>query len=393
MAKLQKLSSYQLNDLPNEAILKLFGFMDIKELLSCSQVSKRLRAIANNESLWLKLNLCGRKVPYDFIEKAAENGCQYLSLVFCGIIGLTGKSESSFNLKYLNMSRGCYQSGQGLLKLIQNCSSLQKLSLAYMRMDSDDIQDICQNGKTLQVLDLEGSTINLHNQTEVLQDLFINCEHLMELNVRGLNNNGISQKFLIQTLVDNLTSTILKVNLDDQKVLSDKHVKKLVKRCNKITHLSLRCTLITNNSVQSIIKHLNTSLEKLDVSKTKVDCAALFELKSIPTLKTLIYYRNDGAGVCENLKQQLCHISINEEQKLHIANPEEKVNKIDFNRGDTILCSRRAQANKRKLGQNKIDFDSFWEIRAKQQDLFSGSFSNSAYKNMSSTRLKRRKLR
>ena len=81
-------------------------------------------------------------------------------------------------------------------------------------------------------------------------------------------------------------------------------------------------------------------------------------------MKTLIYYRNDGAGDCENLKQQLCQISINEEQKLHIANPEEKV--------------------------NKIDIDSFWEIRAKQQDLFSGSFS----KNFTvSARLKRRKLR
>ena len=372
MAKRQKMSSYQLNDLPNEVILKLFGFMDIKELLLCGQVSKRLRAIANDESLWLKLNLCGRKVPYDFIEKAAENGCQYLSLVFCGIIGLTGKSESFFNLKYLNMSRGCYQSGQGLLKLIKNCSSLQKLSLAYMRMDSSDIQDICQNGQTLQVLDLEGSTINLRNQKEVLQDLFSSCEHLTELNIQGLNSkamssqhfDGIAQEFLIQILVDKLTSTILKVNLDGQKVLSDKHVKKLVKRCNKITHLSVRCTLITNDSMQSISKHLNTSLEKLDVSKTKVDCAALLELKYIPTLKTLIYYCNDGAGDCENLKQQLCQISINEEQKLHIANPEEKV--------------------------NKIDIDSFWEIRAKQQDLFSGSFS----KNFTvSARLKRRKLR
>ena len=349
MAKRQKLSSYQLNDLPNEVILKLFGFMDIKELLSCGQVSKRLRAIANDESLWLKLNLYGRKVPYDFIEKAAENGCQYLSLVFCGIIGLTGKSESSFNLKYLNMSRGCYQSGQGLLKLIQNCSYLQKLSLAYMRMDSDDIQDICQNGKTLQVLDLEGSTINLHNQTEVLQDLFINCEHLTELNVRGLNNNGISQKFLIQTLVDNLTSTILKVNLDDQKVLSDKHVKKLVKRCNKITHLSLRCTLITNNSVQSIIKHLNTSLEELNVPLTKVDSATVLGLKSIPTLKTLIYYA-DAVDIA-NLKQKLPHIRITEEEDLQIASPFKIVN-----------CSY-------------VD-GLIWEIRAKQQYLFSKVWVN-----------------
>ena len=71
MAKRQKLSPYQLDDLPDEVILNMLGFLDIKELLLCGQVSKRLQAIANDESLWLKLNLCGRKVPYDFIEKAA----------------------------------------------------------------------------------------------------------------------------------------------------------------------------------------------------------------------------------------------------------------------------------------------------------------------------------
>ena len=78
MAKSQKISFYQLNDLPDEVVLKVLGFMDIKELLLCGQVSKRLRAIANDESLWLKLNLYKRNVPYDFIEKAAGNGCQYV---------------------------------------------------------------------------------------------------------------------------------------------------------------------------------------------------------------------------------------------------------------------------------------------------------------------------
>ena len=81
MAKRQKLSSYQLDDLPDEVILKMLGFLNIKELLYCGQVSKRLRAIANDESLWLKLNLQERKVPYDFIDKAAGNGCQYLSVI------------------------------------------------------------------------------------------------------------------------------------------------------------------------------------------------------------------------------------------------------------------------------------------------------------------------
>ena len=136
MAKRQKLSSCQLDELPDEVILKIVGFLDLKELLLCGQVSKRLRAIANDETLWLKLNLWNRKVPYDFIKKAAGNGCQYLSLPNCDILNFTGKSESSLNLKYLSVSEGC----QGVQKLVQNCSALQKLSLNNLSLDSNDIQ-------------------------------------------------------------------------------------------------------------------------------------------------------------------------------------------------------------------------------------------------------------
>ena len=122
MEKRQKLSFCQLDELPDEVILKIVGFLDLKELLLCGQVSKRLRAISNDESLWLKLNLSGTKISYDFIKKATENGCQYLSLTF-DILDLTEKSESLFKLKYLNMSEGLPHSS-GLTKLLQNCSLL-----------------------------------------------------------------------------------------------------------------------------------------------------------------------------------------------------------------------------------------------------------------------------
>jgi len=42
MAKRQKLSFCQLDELPDEVILKIVGFLDLKELLLCGQVSKRL---------------------------------------------------------------------------------------------------------------------------------------------------------------------------------------------------------------------------------------------------------------------------------------------------------------------------------------------------------------
>ena len=263
MAKRQKLSSCQLDELPDEVILKIVGFLDLKELLLCGQVSKRLQAIANDKSLWLKLNFWNRKVPYDFIEKAAGNGCQYLSLFDCGILNFKGKSEPSLNLKYLNVSNN--NGGlQRVQKLVQNCSSLQKLSLAWLELDSDDFQYICQSGQTLQVLDLDECFFDLPHLTEVtesLKGLFTNCAHLTELSI---SNSDMFDSH-IQVLVDNLTPTILKVNLGRCVNLKNEHVKKLVKRCNNITHLDLNDTAITNDSVRSIIEQLKASLEDLNV--------------------------------------------------------------------------------------------------------------------------------
>ena len=146
------MAELQLDDLPDEVILNILSFLEIKELLKC-QVSKRLRAIVNDESLWLKLNLFERQVPYDFIEKAAVNGCQYLSLAYCNVVGLTGKSQSSFNFKYLNVLGA--EMGPGIKKkLIQNCCSLQKLCVSTTNYD--DIQ----SGQTLQVLYLVGCVLD-----------------------------------------------------------------------------------------------------------------------------------------------------------------------------------------------------------------------------------------
>ena len=61
----------QFEALPNEVILHVFSYLKIMELIKCGQVSKRFRAISNDDNLWPKslnlwrpksLNLGRRKV-------------------------------------------------------------------------------------------------------------------------------------------------------------------------------------------------------------------------------------------------------------------------------------------------------------------------------------------
>ena len=284
-------------------------------------------------TLWLKLNITGRDAPFDFIEKAVKNGCEYLNLRLIQVTEVK-KSDFQWKLKYLNVSlaRG------DMAGLLQNCHFLQKLASEKLTINSDVIDHICQNGNTLQVLSLaniKSSNIDYHHRTELIKKLLTSCPKLTELKLKCNRFFGPH----VCALVENLPANILKLDLSRQDV-NDKHVKTLVTRCNKIKELNLRFASITNDSLESIIENLNF-LEKLDVSCTNIDFSMLRQLKGIPTLKDFRYFtwNEDDTEKIKNLKLQLPHVSINEEY-LRIARPE-----------------------------NYQDW--LWEIRSKQQDLFS----------------------
>ena len=77
MAKRLKLSSCQFDELPDEVILKIVGFLDLKELLLCGQVSMRLRAITK----WI---FAAEKFPMNSLKKQQEmavNILVYLAVI------------------------------------------------------------------------------------------------------------------------------------------------------------------------------------------------------------------------------------------------------------------------------------------------------------------------
>ena len=167
----------------------------------------------------------------------------------------------------------------------------------------------------------------------------------------------------IQVIVDNLTPTLLKASFALQTNHKDEHVKKLVQRCNKITHLDLRFSPITNDSVQSIIQHLNTSLEEFNVVYTEIDFDALLQLKSVATLKLLgcsVDHRLSRFHTRKrNLRLKLPHVTITGgDLSLQIARPQK------FMDGSP----EPSRLNYRRLPH--VDNDWIWEIRLKLQDLF-----------------------
>ena len=347
MAKRQKLSFVELDDLPDEIILKIFTFLDIKEILKCGQISQRIRAISNDESLWLQLNFFEGHVPYGLLEKAVENGCRYLSLAFACLVG-GENSKIPLNLSYLEMSQhsdnepGTLEVHKGLLR---NCHSLQKLAMENLILDSDDIEDIGNNFKTLKILDLEDICIGhiYPNPTKAIQKLFKRCVELVEIN---FSNSLDYESKLFTAMASNLTPKIKKVDLSRNENLKDRHVKILVQRCNQISELDLSFTSITKDSVDSIAAHLNSSLEKLDVSYTEIDSTALLQLRSVGTLKVLYCLK---------------HLSGKKIEKIKIKNLRKNLPQLSINKWQDALSSIAASTD-------TFDFENgLWEIKAEAQ--------------------------
>jgi hypothetical protein len=94
--------------LPDEVQLKIFKLLEIEDLMHCSQVSKRLRRICQDETIWKKVNLYERVVPSEFIAQILENGCKYMNLRDAKIVGTLQLSRKDYNVKYLNLQIPIY---------------------------------------------------------------------------------------------------------------------------------------------------------------------------------------------------------------------------------------------------------------------------------------------
>ena len=123
-----------LEDLPEEIILKILGLVNIRDLFRCSFVNKKVRRIADDKSLWEKMNLCSNvDVPAELFVKLLEKGCEYLSLPrFLNVKG-TARFENNMKLRYLNFFVS--KSTKELLEFAATCHSLEKLAFFCVDID------------------------------------------------------------------------------------------------------------------------------------------------------------------------------------------------------------------------------------------------------------------
>jgi len=328
------MSNFQ--NLPDELILTILSYSEVSVLISCGQVSRGIRKISHDNSLWVTANLENEIVKTELLEIILRKGCRTLNVSCSTILGsLSSNIKSQLTVLKLSGYDWSCSKLDVLEGLLSSCCSLQHLVMENVYLTIKMADSICKNGKTLQILNLNSSSLveissypNNH-----LQEIIKCCQELKEVDLAHQLETWLTSGDL-EFLVRNIPPKIEKLDLCSS-VITDDHIKILLSRCNEIKALSLEATWITEDSLKTIIQQLNLTLEELSLgpddrdtinlepyvkdkvihsrqaNPPRISFAGFLELKSMPRLKILnLYYKKDDSEEIQNLRQHLPNLMI-----------------------------------------------------------------------------------
>ena len=323
--------------LPNEILVKIFGYLDIQEISQCAQVSHQFDMISKDASLWKswgKISVEERKVTTEFLTYIIERGITELSLIECEILPPKVKLTRPLKLKTLSLDHT--NGDASLLNEILTSHSMEKLDSTHCMLSRDDIykfiKSLPQNGSRLKSLNLENGLLGKYCDLSNISLIVNSCLGLEELSLCG---NSIQEE-AIAYLCENLTSNLLKLDIQDigmnwhepNDELNDNNVRALVKSCPKLKVLDIRSNeKVTYQGLVAIIDGLHF-LEYLGLPESvgnelglpkgtwnneilpyTINLPKMQALKSMKTLKELLI----GDSSCSNeyqsiLKKEIPHL-------------------------------------------------------------------------------------
>ena len=296
--------------LPNEILVKIFGYLDIQDISSSARVSHQFNMISKNSSLWKswgKLYFEEKKVPTEFLAYVTQRGISELSLLGCEILPPRVKLTQPLNLRALKL-----EATWGDLTLVNEILTTQFMEeidfTDTMMSDENNISQFIkrlpQIGSRLKNLNLEGGGLGKNGDLGTIALIVNSCLGLEELN---LSWNTLKDD-AVDYLCENLTPNILKLNLEigetyaePDKGLNDDNIRALVKRCPKLKVLDIRTNEeMTYHGLWEIIEKL-LFLEILALPDSigaelglpdNINLNRVHSLKSMKKLKELVIGEN-----------------------------------------------------------------------------------------------------
>ena len=228
-------------DLPDELILEVLSYTEIAELLKCGQVSKRIRTISDDNSLFQTVDLSNKYVKTDLLAAVLNKGCKSLNLSDSSIWGRVSLIHNSRltvwgniiliqnpRLRKLDITNCRASTYNTIEELLASCHSLQILSLKGLQLTSRMVTSICQNSQTLQVLNLYYS----YDEEEWYREIIKTCQEMKKFGF--ILERSKAEKTKEQSKLYLIKYTLFFLKTEETCIVSDRHLildPELLSRC------------------------------------------------------------------------------------------------------------------------------------------------------------------
>ena len=162
---------------------------------------------------------------------------------------------------------------------------------------------ICQNGKSLKILNIYDSIGDQSSYSQIIKS----CQELKEVDLALIKKNRTMFEFVAENISPNIEILNLSKNF-----LMDNHISMLLRRCTKITALHLGRTSISDVALTTIRQNLSLTLEELSLYSIDIFSSdELIKLNTMPKLRYLNFQVKDEEEI-KNLLVNLPRLAINQ---------------------------------------------------------------------------------
>ncbi|XP_061533127.1 F-box and leucine-rich repeat protein 13 isoform X2 [Phycodurus eques] len=270
-----------LSALPNHISLKIFEYMELRDLLSCSEVCCSWRSLIHSGTLWSKINVSVDKrwITNDIMKDVLLNFRPFV--IHLNLRGCTSLEWSSLkhigecrNLQELNVSE-CFNITDAMIEsIVGGCNSLLYLNLSSTLLTDATLRELARHCINLQYLSLA----YCHKMTdEGFQYLSLGrgCHNLLHLDLSGCSQALMAKCHCLSS-----------ISLLEAWKLSDAGIKAIAEVA-KLKSFSLECNNHVSHLSWKALCCGSRGLRRLHI----VHCHKMGDtaLKSVATLRNLHY--------------------------------------------------------------------------------------------------------
>ncbi|KAL3123399.1 hypothetical protein niasHT_004571 [Heterodera trifolii] len=289
--------------LPDSLLLRIFFYLNKRDLVSLMLVCRRFGQIANDKTLWEFMNLAGRLLDEESIHALFDRQLKVLRLASAEIKPLSlfswynSQQMTTAQLTHLDLSQAKFGSSDTLLRLLVRCESLQALSLESCELLDEECCRAIANNSALRHLDL----VYAKRLTAVGVEVILRaCQKLVELNLSWAEVDTDAMLAICRLI----PSGVRRLNLSGFRQLSslnDRSVAQLCEVCPHLVELDLSDNaLLTENCLDSICNRLKY-LRRLTLSRCYgIEPMAFLQLNTLDELNIFGCITNDGVSLLRN---------------------------------------------------------------------------------------------